>query len=168
MSRITALLPHEDWLATLPRHYVGSAVLLTDESGRVLLLNASYRDGWLLPGGCVDHGEDPATAAARELHEETGLLRTLGPLLDVDWRPEDPDLDGGMAAPVLQFIFDGGTIPADTPIHLDAESLEWRWATLDEAATLQGPAGHVRLRRAHHARTTRHTAYGLTPRGSLD
>ncbi|MDA0352084.1 MAG: NUDIX domain-containing protein [Chloroflexi bacterium] len=33
---------------------------------------------WTLPGGMVDPGEDPQTAALRELHEESGL-RPTGP-----------------------------------------------------------------------------------------
>jgi 8-oxo-dGTP diphosphatase len=161
-------LPHEDWLATLPRHYVGAAVLVTEPAGRVLLLEASYREGYLLPGGCLDHGEDPAACAARELFEETGLRLPVGALLDVDWRPADPDGDGAMAAPVLQFVFDGGTVPADTPIRLDAESLSWRWATLGEAAVLQGPAGYDRLCRAYRARAAGATGYGVSARGARD
>ncbi|MDI2131309.1 NUDIX domain-containing protein [Yinghuangia seranimata] len=167
-SRDRQLLPHEAWLATLPLHYTSAAVLLTDEDGRVLLLKASYREGWLLPGGCLDHDEDPATCASRELEEETGLRLSVGALLDVDWRPQDPDGDGRMAAPVLQFVFDAGTIPADTAVRLDAESVDWRWASLDEAAALQGPAGYERLRRAYRARTTGRPGYGVSARGAID
>jgi 8-oxo-dGTP diphosphatase len=56
---------------------VGAAVLLTDEMGRVLLVKrgpTSTRPGrWCIPCGFVDYGEDVRAAAARELHEETGL-----------------------------------------------------------------------------------------------
>ena len=39
-------------------------------------------DAWNLPGGVVEHGESPWTAAVREVEEETGLsvrvIRSLG------------------------------------------------------------------------------------------
>ncbi|NUU23936.1 MAG: NUDIX hydrolase [Streptomycetaceae bacterium] len=157
-----------EWLAAQPRHYVGAAVLVTDPGGRVLLLEPTYREGHLLPGGCIDADEDPRTCARRELVEETGLRLRVGALLDVDWRPADPVADGAMASPVLQFIFDGGTVPADIRPRLDAESRSWCWATLDEARSLQGPAGHARLVRAYHARTRRTCGYGVSTRGSRD
>ena len=56
----------------------GDELLLTRNSVR------GPRPGvWTLPGGGVDHGEDPATAVLREVAEETSLVATLGDLLGV-------------------------------------------------------------------------------------
>ncbi|MFD8533854.1 NUDIX domain-containing protein [Streptosporangium canum] len=50
-------------------------VTATDENGHQWLVMVERRDGhgWALPGGKVDPGENPASAAVRELAEETGL-----------------------------------------------------------------------------------------------
>lgn len=62
---------------TLPAIDV-AVTILRDASGRVLLaerlprqLSAGY---WELPGGKVDSGETPIQAAAREAHEEVGVI----------------------------------------------------------------------------------------------
>jgi 8-oxo-dGTP diphosphatase len=48
-----------------------------ERDGRVLLVRSSARSNtpgvWSLPGGGIDHGEDPAAAVVREVAEETGL-----------------------------------------------------------------------------------------------
>jgi ADP-ribose pyrophosphatase YjhB (NUDIX family) len=41
--------------------------------GDVLLLRQRHRDGWTLPGGLLDKGEDCDTAMRRELAEELRL-----------------------------------------------------------------------------------------------
>src|ERR1700750_2679735 len=38
---------------------------------------------WTLPGGGIDHGEDPRDAVRREVHEETGLHVEPSTVLDV-------------------------------------------------------------------------------------
>ena len=58
------------------------AVLAHD--GRILLTRLSSTRVWTLPGGGIDHGEDPVDAVRREVHEETGLPLTGARLLDVD------------------------------------------------------------------------------------
>lgn len=54
--------------------------------GELLLTRISprghHQGAWTLPGGGVDHGEDPRVAVRREVTEETGLDITVDALLD--------------------------------------------------------------------------------------
>jgi 8-oxo-dGTP pyrophosphatase MutT (NUDIX family) len=54
------------------------AVLLTRMSSRTRIAGR-----WTLPGGGVDHGEDPRDTVRREVHEETGLRVEPSSVLDV-------------------------------------------------------------------------------------
>ncbi|MFJ4869661.1 NUDIX hydrolase [Streptomyces sp. NPDC088757] len=59
------------------------------EDGRVLLARHVSPEGastWTLPGGGVEHGEDPFDAVVREVAEETGLDAVVERLLGVDSR----------------------------------------------------------------------------------
>lgn len=58
-----------------PRFTVSAGAVVIDESGRVLLLKHVFRagEGWGIPGGFINHGEQPEDAIRRELLEETGL-----------------------------------------------------------------------------------------------
>jgi 8-oxo-dGTP diphosphatase len=62
---------------------VGAYAVLHDD-GRLLLTRLAYTGTWTLPGGGIDHGEDPVDAVRREVHEETGLPLEHARLLDVD------------------------------------------------------------------------------------
>lgn len=59
------------------------------EDGRVLLARHVPRTGaanWTLPGGRVEHAEDPFDAVVREVAEETGCDAVVERLLGVDSR----------------------------------------------------------------------------------
>ncbi|NED87658.1 NUDIX hydrolase [Streptomyces sp. SID11233] len=59
------------------------------EDGRVLIARHVSADGestWTLPGGGVEHGEDPFDAVIREVAEETGCTAVVENLLGVDSR----------------------------------------------------------------------------------
>jgi 8-oxo-dGTP pyrophosphatase MutT (NUDIX family) len=59
----------------------GAATVIFNPSGEVLLVRHTYGPrNWELPGGLALPGEDPASTAARELFEETGLQLMPGRL----------------------------------------------------------------------------------------
>ena len=63
-------------------------MILTDESGELILVNREYRMAmaqWIynFPAGLIDPGESPEESARRELREETGLrLMRIDDVLD--------------------------------------------------------------------------------------
>lgn len=71
----------------------------------VLLVRFTDGERWTLPGGGLDHGEDPRDAAVREVAEETGLTVVLDALLDVGSRVwHQPD---GSALHALRILYTG-------------------------------------------------------------
>ena len=70
--RIAHALRHR-WRRWRKVRLEGVSMIARDAEGRLLLVRLSYADaGWSFPGGGPRYGEDMATAAARELREETG------------------------------------------------------------------------------------------------
>lgn len=92
--------------------WTGVSVLFTDEHGRVLLEALDYRDVRLLPGGAVDAGEAPLSAATREMREELALAGSYPQGLAVDWVSRDTvGFDPAMRFPgEIIYVLDGGTL----------------------------------------------------------
>ena len=108
------------WYAQLPTVYLAAAALITNPRGQVLLVKPNYRDYWNLPGGIVEHAEDPYAGCAREVREEIGLALPIGTLLVADWVPPY----GERPRPILCMVFDGGILASGDGIVLQREELD--------------------------------------------
>lgn len=91
--------------------WAGASVLITNRAGEVLVQEVDYRSTRLLPGGGVDPGESPASAASRELMEELGIDAAVDQALAVDWvSPDAAPAPAAVRFPgELLTVFDGGT-----------------------------------------------------------
>jgi ADP-ribose pyrophosphatase YjhB (NUDIX family) len=144
------------WYAGLATMYGAAAALITDPSGRVLLVKPNYRDHWSLPGGVLEHGEPPHLGCAREVAEEVGLKITVGPLLVVDWAPPNHE----RPRPVMFFVFDGGETSPDVDIRLQEEDLEdYRFTDPGEFGVYLPPVLEARYTAAEGARAAGGTVY---------
>jgi len=73
----------------VPNVPLGAACVLVDDSGRILLVHHTYGErNWEIPGGVLEAHESAATAAAREMLEETGSLVEIERLTGVYWEAE--------------------------------------------------------------------------------
>lgn len=153
---MTGLLPAEQWFASLPTSYLAASGLITDPDGRDLLVDPNYREHWTMPGGVVEHGEAPHLACEREVAEEVGLAVRSGRLLAVHWSAPRPPRPRAF----LSFVFDCGTVAADTPIRLQEEELDgYVFAEPARALRLMDPALAPRLEAALRARDRGQTVY---------
>jgi 8-oxo-dGTP pyrophosphatase MutT (NUDIX family) len=79
-----------------------AAYAVLEHDGRILLTQLSHRTGWpggwTLPGGGVDHGENPYDTVVRETYEETGQHLSDPVLVDV----ESDHFEGVSPAGVLE------------------------------------------------------------------
>lgn len=112
------------------------AVCLRD--GAVLLAAGLGVHGieWTLPGGGVDHGEDPRDAAVREVEEETGYTARLDGLLAVDSirfaSSHVPPAD----LHALRVIYAATVVGGELRFEVDGTTHLAAWVPLDEVAAL--------------------------------
>lgn len=121
---------------------VGVYGIAVDRS-HVLLTQLSARDRdpgkWTLPGGGMEVGETPHQTLLREFHEETGLVPSIGTVLDIVAFPVRPDLH------VIQMIFEVEARGEPEVMEIGGSTVDARWVPMAELASLRtvGLVDHV-------------------------
>ena len=127
-----------------PRHSVASALRVTGDAGRVLMVQTWNRmgDGLILPGGMVDSGESPMQAASREAAEELGLDIQASRLLVIEHRQESDQ-----RPPSIHFVFAADRIVAENhDLVLQAEEIaEAHWVNPADLEQSHVPIGRPRM-----------------------
>ena len=150
-------------------HEEGEEILLSRLAPKV-----TTDELWTLPGGGLDHGEDPRDAVVREVREETGLEVSIGEVARVYsahlprvWR-EGRKVD----AHALRIVYEGW-VPQDSPpprvVEVDGSTVEAAWHPLVEVESGRLPVvpmvkEALADRRPHQRQ--RVAAYALIRRGS--
>jgi 8-oxo-dGTP diphosphatase len=70
-------------LSELPRHSVSVGAVITDDDGRVLVIQRRDNGKWQLPGGVLELDESIYQGLCREVLEETGVTVEPGRLTGV-------------------------------------------------------------------------------------
>ena len=105
-------------------HLVSVAALVTNEEGKILLVNSPWR-GWEYPGGLIEPGETFQQALHREIREEAGVEVEITGFVGICKNVEKDIVNIDFTCRYVS----GELTPSD-------ESTEVIWATPEEAFAL--------------------------------
>ncbi len=147
----------EEYYAQLNTVNLASGALIRNRADEVLIVNPTYREGWLIPGGVVDRDESPMECCRREIREEIGLDLPLSRLLCLEYLPRRE-----FKPEAIHFIFDGGLLDDEKIRNIrlpEVELSEYRFCPPGVACDLLDSDLAVRFRAAWGALNSPQTAF---------
>ncbi|MFF6912930.1 NUDIX domain-containing protein [Streptomyces sp. NPDC012466] len=113
-----------------------AAYAICVRDGQILLARSPARDGtpeWVLPGGGMEHGEDPYDTVVREVEEETGYHIEVTGLLGVD--SSHRVFREGLRPPVdhhgVRFVYEGRITGGELRNEVNGSTDLATWQDLD-------------------------------------
>jgi 8-oxo-dGTP diphosphatase len=164
-------------MSALPKRQRVAAYAVILRDGAILLSRlaptVTPEELWTLPGGGLDHGEDPRDAVVREIQEETGLDAVIGETARVYsahlpgvWR------DGRRVdAHALRIVYEGWVATdAPTPrvVEIGGSTMAAAWQPIEDVLDGTVPVAPMVLEALADHRPFRHQrlgAYALVRRG---
>jgi ADP-ribose pyrophosphatase YjhB (NUDIX family) len=118
-----------------------AAYAICVRDGELLLARGREDDGtpeWMLPGGGMDHGEDPYDTVVREVEEETGYVFEATGLLGVDsFRRQVPRRLGVIADHhALRLVYEGRITGGELRPEVNGSTDLAAWHPLDAVSGL--------------------------------
>ncbi len=130
-----------------------SAVIFLNDQNEILFLEPTANRPWTLPGGSVELGESPRSAAEREILEELGFEISINQILVIDYFPHKDS---------FMFIFFGGQLTSKQIAALklqDTEIVGFQFSKLDLMVDLIPQDLYSRLQYALKALDENSTLY---------
>ncbi|GAA0397703.1 NUDIX domain-containing protein [Microbispora corallina] len=128
---------YDDPDAPAPNSLVPSVnVVVTNDTGDILMIRRSDNDNWAVPGGAIDLGESLPQAAVRETLEETGITCEITGLVGSYTDPKHVILytSNGEARQEFSIVLTARAVSGEpTP---SSESTEVRWVPRDQVEAL--------------------------------
>ncbi|MFF8397199.1 NUDIX hydrolase [Streptomyces sp. NPDC016172] len=113
-----------------------AAYAICVRDGQILLARSPSQDGtpeWVLPGGGMEHGEDPYDTVVREVEEETGYRIEVTGLLGVN--SSQRVFRDGFRRPVdhhgVRFVYEGRIIGGELRNEVNGSTDLAAWQDLD-------------------------------------
>lgn len=165
-------------MGRLPKRQRVAAYAVIIRGDRILLSRLAPRISrtplWTLPGGGLDHGEEPREAVVREIREETGLAAEVSEQARVYSLHNPKATHGERPADyhALRIVFEGWVAPDAPPPQVeevDGSTIEAAWVPLGSIADgTVHVTGLVHEALADHRpfRKQRIAAYAVIRRGS--
>lgn len=134
-------------------------VIVSDDTGNILLIRRSDNGNYSLPGGALDPGESIAQTAVRETEEETGIRCEVTGLVGIYTNPRHviEYTSNGEVRQEFSIVFTAR--PVGGAVTTSSESSEVLWVPADQAEHLpMHPTMRDRIRHYREQRTAPYIA----------